>query len=134
MYLKLDELEIENLKQFVGVGVDEADKAHLLLGKELPFMEAMQMIQTLTHHTLSCFIETHPDAREDVWDCYNFMASSLLETLMPDKPLRGEITTEAIMELEAQKIKEQFDSLSDEEKAEALANLDVMKDMLASED
>lgn len=134
MKLKLNEMEFNDIVQLLGGFITKENedllKFNLIASPDLTFNNAMQLLQSMTYQILYAFMKQKPEARDDIYDAYNFMASSVLEQLIPDKQLRADIDEEAILELEVKKIEEQFDKLSDEEKEVALKKIEEIKTRL----
>lgn len=134
MNLKLNDVEFKDIKDLLGGFItkeQESLKFNLIASPDLTFNTAMQLLQSMTYQLLYTFATQKPKALNDIYDAYNFMASSILEQLIPDKELRKDISEEAILELEAKKIEEQFESLTPEQKEEALKHIDAIKKRLA---
>jgi len=133
MNLKLNDVEFKNIKDLLGGFItkdQEQLKFNLIATPDLSFNTAMQLLQSMTYQLLYTFAKQKPEARNDIYDAYNFMASSILEQLIPDKEIKLDITEEAILELEEAKIKERFDSLTDSEKEVALEKIEAIKKRL----
>lgn len=133
MNVKFNDLEFKDVVNLISgftVKDQEALKFNFVASPNLTFNDAMQLIQSMTYQLLYAFITQKPEAKEDVYDAYNFMASTILQNLIPDKELRADITEEAILELETKKIEEQYKALTPEQKAEALKNIDKLKEHL----
>lgn len=136
MKAKFNDLEYEDIEflvaGFVTKDQKEALKFNMIASPNIMFNEAMQLIQSLTQHFLKAMMEIHPEAKEDIYDAYNFMASSVLENLIPDKELRQDLDEAAIMETQKKMIEEEYAKMSDKEKAKALKDIDKLKaDLLA---
>lgn len=137
MNVKFNDLEFKDVVNLISgftVKDQEALKFNFVASPNLTFNDAMQLIQSMTYQLLYAFIKQKPEAKEDVYDAYNFMASTILQNLIPDKELRADITEEAILELETKKIEEQYKALTPEQKAEALKNIDKLKEHLKNGD
>lgn len=137
MNVKFNDLEFKDVVNLISgftVKDQEALKFNFVASPNLTFNDAMQLIQSMTYQLLYAFITQKPEAKEDVYDAYNFMASTILQNLIPDKELRADITEEAILELETKKIEEQYKALTPEQKAEALKNIDKLKEHLKNGD
>ena len=137
MEARFDNLEYKNIDKLIAgfVTGEQKDqlKFHMIASPKITFNEAMQIIQSVTTHFLTAVIKQHPDATEDIYDAYNFMASSVLNNLIPDYQLRKDLDEEAIMELEKQKIDEEFAKMTPEQKEKALKDIDEMKKRLTEE-
>lgn len=134
MNLKLNDMEFTDIVQLLGGFVTKENedllKFNLIASPDLTFNNAMQLLQSMTYQILYAFAKQKPEALNDIYDAYNFMASSILEQLIPDKDIRMDVTEEAILELEESKIKEKFDKLSDKEKEVALNKIEEIKKRL----
>lgn len=64
------------------------------------FRELMEMLFTVQLHIMNRFAKNE-QAREEIYDYYNVMASSVLQSFIPDNQ-RKDLTAEAIMEIENQ--------------------------------
>ena len=133
MILKVNDAEFKDVKDLLGGFItneqnsEGAVQFNLIASPDLSFNVAMQLLQSITHQLLYAFITQKPEAKEDVYDAYNFMASSILNSIIPDKELRPDIDEEAILELESKKIEEEFDKLTPEQKEKALSNIETIK-------
>lgn len=137
MNAKFNDLEFKDITNLIaGFTVKDQDslKFNLIASPDLRFNDAMQLIQSMTYQILYAFIQQKPEAKDDVYDAYNFMASTILQNLIPDSELRPDITEEAILELEAKKIEEQYKALTPEQKDKALENIDKLKEYLKNAD
>lgn len=112
---------------FVTDGQAESLKFHLLASPTLTFDMAFQLIQSITINILHAFVEQKPEALEDVYDAYNFMASSILNNIIPDKELRKDLTAEAIIKAEDELIKKKAQKASAKDKAAAKKKIDKLK-------
>lgn len=113
MKLKIEDQEFDNIQDLLAGFITEEQKDklkfHVLASPTLDFNTAFQLIQSITINILTAFIKQHPEATEDVYDAYNFMASSVLNNIIPDKELREDLSAEAILELENKKLKKKND-------------------------
>lgn len=135
MNLKLNDVEFKDIKDLLGGFITETDKDlkfNLIASPNLSFNVAMQLLQSMTINLLTAFIEQKPEAKNDVYDAYNFMASSVLNNLIPDKELRMDVTEEAILNTEIATIEKKYDALSEDEKKKALEQIDTIKKRLAN--
>lgn len=134
MKLKLNEMEFDNIEHLLGgfITKEDADKLkfNLIASPDLSFNVAMQLLQSMTYQLLYAFSKQKPEAANDIYDAYNFMASSILEQLIPGKELRPDMDEEAILELEVKNIEKQFDELSEEDKKVALEKIEEIKKRL----
>lgn len=136
MNLKVNDKEFNDIQHLVGGFITKEQdgelKYNLIASPDLPFNVAMQLLQTVTYQVLTAFAEQKPEALNDIYDAYNFMASTLLEYLIPDRELRPDITNDAILELEAKKIEEEYAKLTPEQKEQALKNIEELKEKLSN--
>lgn len=134
MKLKLNEMEFDNIEHLLGGFIikENTDKLkfNLVATPDLSFNVAMQLLQSMTYQILYAFSKQKPEAANDIYDAYNFMASSILEQLIPGKELRPDMDEEAILELEVKNIEKQFDELSEEDKKVALEKIEEIKKRL----
>jgi hypothetical protein len=131
MNLKLNDMEFKDIIQLLGGFVTKENedllKFNLIASPDLTFNTAMQLLQSMTMQILFAFKQQKPEALNDIYDAYNFMASSVLEQLIPDREIRMDLDEEAILELEVKKIEERFEELTAEQKEEALAKIEAIK-------
>ena len=99
----------------------------MIASPNITFNDAMQIIQSVTTHFLTAVIKQNPNIKEDVYDAYNFMASSVLNNLIPDYQLRRDMDEEAIMAMEKKTIEDEFSKMTPEQKEKALKDIDEMK-------
>lgn len=135
MKATFDDLKYENIDQllcgFVTEGQKEELKFHFIASPNISFNDAMQILSSMTTHFLTAVINQFPDAKEDIYDAYNFMASSVLNNLIPEHELRKDLDEEAILAKQKEMIEAQYEAMSDEEKAKALDDIDVLRNHLA---
>lgn len=110
----------------------EATHFNLVASPDLQFNVAMQLIQTMTINVFQMFITQHPEAKEHVYDAYNLMASSVLETIIPESEISMTLEEEAILMTEQKLIEDKYDSLSDEQKEIATERIERIKARLAT--
>lgn len=131
MEARFDNLEYKNIDKLIAgfVTGEQKDKLkfHMIASPNITFNDAMQIIQSVTTHFLTAVIKQNPDAKEDVYDAYNFMASSVLNNLIPDYQLRRDMDEEAIMATEKKMIEDEFSKMTPEQKEKALKDIDEMK-------
>ena len=134
MIAKFENLEYKNIDRLIAgfVTGEQKDKLkfHLIASPNITFNEAMQIIQSVTTQFLTAVITQNPEAKEDIYDAYNFMASSVLNNIIPDYQLRKDLDEEAILETEQKIIDEQFEKMTPEQKAAAIKDIEVMKERL----
>ena len=137
MEARFDNLEYKNIDKLIAgfITKEQKDqlKFHMIASPNITFNEAMQIIQSVTTHFLTAVIKQNPNVKEDIYDAYNFMASSVLNNLIPDYELRRDLDEEAIIELEKQKIDEEFAKMTPKQKEKALKDIDAMKKRLTEE-
>lgn len=131
MEARFDNLEFKNIDKLIAgfVTGEQKDKLkfHMIASPNITFNDAMQIIQSVTTHFLTAVIKQNPKIKEDVYDAYNFMASSVLNNLIPDYQLRKDMDEEAILETEKKMIEEQFAKMTPEQKVKALEDIESMK-------
>lgn len=134
MEAKFDNLQFKNIDRLISGFVTgeqkENLKFHFIATPNITFNDAMQLIQSMTTHFLSAVIKQHPEAKEDIYDAYNFMASSVLNNLIPDFELRKDMDEEAIMAREKEMIEEQYAKRTPEQKDKALKDIDKFRERL----
>lgn len=134
MIAKFDNLEYKNIDKLIAgfVTGEQKDKLkfHLIASPNITFNDAMQIIQSVTTHFLTAVIKQHPELKEDIYDAYNFMASSVLNNLIPEYQLRKDLDEEAILETEKKMIEEQFEKMTPEQKEKALKDIEALKETL----
>lgn len=134
MKLKVNEMEFDNIKDLLGGFItteqDQMLKFNMVASPDLAFNTAMQLLQSMTYQLLFAFMKQKPEAANDIYDAYNFMASSILDQLIPGKQLRPDIDEEAILELEIKKIEAEYDKLTPEQKAIAIEKIEAVKNRL----
>ncbi len=130
MEIKIAEKEFANVKTLLGGLITEENAEGqtftFLANPGLTFNDGMQMLQSITLHMLLAYKQQHPEATNDIYDAYNFMASSILQYLIPDKELRPDLTEEAIMRAENEIVEEKYNSLNREQRragAKAVAKM-----------
>lgn len=113
-------------KQSITVTLNQ-EKLEISLPPQVDFATIMRMYGTLGLHILDTYfqslelsIDDNPNipeedkpntksvAKENMYDAFNHIVSNVLTTFAPDNELRSDITYEAIMELENQKLEEQL--------------------------
>jgi hypothetical protein len=131
MEARFDNLEYKNIDKLIAGFITEEQKDklkfHMIASPNITFNDAMQIIQSVTTHFLTAVIKQNPDLKEDVYDAYNFMASSVLNNLIPDYQLRKDMDEEAIMAMEKQMIEEEFAKMTPEQKEKALKDIEDIK-------
>lgn len=131
MEAKFDKLEYKNIDKLIAgfITKEQKDqlKFHMIASPDISFNEAMQIIQSITTHFLTAIIKQNPKLKEDVYDAYNFMASSVLNNLIPDYELRRDMDEEAIMQTESKMIEEQFSKMTPEQRAQTLKDIDAVR-------
>ena len=131
MEARFDNLEYKNIDKLIAgfVTGEQKDKLkfHMIASPNITFNDAMQIIQSVTTHFLTAVIKQNPKIKEDVYDAYNFMASSVLNNLIPDYQLRRDMDEEAIMAMEKKMIEDEFSKMTPEQKEKALKDIDEMK-------
>lgn len=131
MEARFDNLEYKNIDHLVAGFITgekkDKNKFHLIASPGLTYAAGMQIIQSMTTHFLTAILKQHPDMKDDIYDSYNFMASSILNNLVPDYQLRRDMDEEAIMETEKKMIEEEFAKMTPEQKAKALDDIEKMK-------
>ncbi len=134
MIAKFDNLEYKNIDRLIAgfVTGEQKDKLkfHLIASPNITFNDAMQIIQSVTTHFLTAVIKQHPESKEDIYDAYNFMASSVLNNLIPEYQLRRDLDEEAILETEKKMIEEQYAKMTPEQKEKALKDIETLKETL----
>lgn len=134
MVAKFDNLEYKNIDRLLCGFVTEEQKDklkfHFIASPNLTFNDAMQIIQSITVQFLTAVIKQNPDAKEDIYDAYNFMASSVLQSLIPDHELRKDLDEEAILATERAMIEEQYAKMTPEQKEKALKDIETLKETL----
>ena len=132
MNLTINDKNFENIQDLLAgfITADQADqlKFHLIASPNLSFNTAMQLIQSITVNLLTTFVSQKPEALEDVYDAYNFMASSILDTLMPNP--NKDLDEEAIKRVQASIIEEEFAKLTPEQKEQAKLEIEKLKEKL----
>lgn len=99
------------------IQTDEA--VHFKLDNATTYEEAMQTLCSATLNVMDSFAKQDPKAKGDIYDAANLFFSSLLETFMPDKELRPDITADAIIETENRMIEERYSQLNRAQRREA---------------
>lgn len=131
MKIKFEEQEFTDVKDmicgFIKKGEGDALKYNFAASPDLTFNTAMQLLQTMTHNLLTAFISQKPEAKQDVYDAYNFMASSILNNIMPEENMGMDISEEAILKTEEELITSRYDSLSADEKERADEHLKKLR-------
>lgn len=134
MKLNLNGKEFNDIEHLLGGFITKEQEGQLKFGMlaspNLPFNEAMQILQSVTLTLLNTFIAQKPEAKEDIYDAYNFMASSILNQIIPDSELRYDLTEEAVLLAEKELIEGKFDAMSDEDKAKATEQIEKLKERL----
>lgn len=97
----------------------------------LSAMDAIEMLATLSHYVLQMYGKAKPEAKEALYDAYNFAASNVLASFIPDHELRPDITQEALMEMENQIINKKYDKLSNTQKKRGKTVVKKVKEDLA---
>ncbi len=131
MEAKFDNLEYKNIDRLIagfvtGVQKDKL-KFHLIASPQLSFNDGMQLIQSITTHLLTAMIKQHPGLKGDIYDAYNFMASSVLNNLIPDYQLRKDMDEEAILAMEKKMIEDEYAKMTPEQKEKAIKDIDSMR-------
>lgn len=134
MKIKFEDKEYDKVQDLIAGFVTTEQEGelqfNLVASPELTFNTSMQLLMSMTINLLNAFKESHPDAKEDLYDAYNFMATSVLNTIIPEKELRQDIDEEAILKAQEQVIEEAYAKLSEEEKQAALENIAKIRDRL----
>jgi len=93
-------------KSGIVLAIDDKGRMALELSPSLTFEQAMSMLQTVQKHLMEVY-STDPNTKkysreiaENIYDFYNAAASSLLDSFIPEKELRPDLTVEAILEKE----------------------------------
>lgn len=134
MDMKIGTQEFRDLKCLIAGFMTEGEaeeKFNMVATPGIPFNIVMQLLHSMTLQMLYAFVEQHPEAREDIYDAYNMMASTILTYIIPDKELRPDLTEEAIMEAERKLIEERYEAMSDEDKAKADEKIESIKQRIA---
>lgn len=131
MQAKFDNLEYKNIDALIAGFITGTQKGkqkfHLIASPNIQYMTAMQIIQSVTTHFLTALMKQYPDAKDDIFDHYNAMASSVLNNIMPGYERRPDMDEEAIMETERRMIEEAYAKMTPEEKEKALKDIEEMK-------
>lgn len=136
MKISFEEHTYENVKDVLAGFITEGDeelKFNMVASPDLQFNTAMQLIMSISVNILNAFKEQHPEAKEDLYDAYNFMASSILNTIIPESELREDLDEAAILKAQEELIEEQYNKMSEEEKAIALEQIEKMRDRLTKD-
>lgn len=137
MNIKFEDKEYSKVSALLAGFMTEDQKEltfNMVASPNLEFNVAMQLIQSLTVNLLHAYSNQHPEAKEDLYDAYNIMASSILNNLIPDKELRMDLDAEAILKAEAELIESKYAAMSKKEKSEALKNIDRIRNNLKNGD
>ena len=95
--------------------------------KEMGFDTAMELLITATLAVMNDFASKVPEehrqkVKEAIYDNYNESASSLLDTFMPDKELRPDLTEEAIRRLEDEIMTDEIAKYNEKKKKKGKVN------------
>ena len=131
MNLKFNEKEFigveDLLAGFIMQGEGNQTKFNLVASPTLQFNTAMQLIQSITINLLTAFIKQKPEAVEDIYDAYNFMASSVLNNLIPEKELRKDLDEHAILRAEENMLDNALAKMSVKDKEAALKKIEEIR-------
>lgn len=130
MNLKFNEKEFTNVEDLLaGFIMKDGDqtKFNLVASPTLQFNVAMQIIQSITINLLTAFIKGKPEAVDDIYDAYNFMASSVLNNLIPEKALRKDLDEEAILKAEEDMLDKAIAKMPAKDKKAALKKIEEVK-------
>jgi hypothetical protein len=118
MKITIDNNEpIESQEVLFVAATDE--QAIATISNEMHFGKAMHLLGTLTLHLLNSFAANHPEAKEDLYQAFNYQASNVLAAFIPDRELRPDLTAEAISRMEDQLIDEKFSKINRENRRSA---------------
>lgn len=130
MKIKIEDREINTTQALIIAHDDDAEKIVVTVADGMAYPVLMDYIGTLALHVMNVFSQLYPDAKEDLYDDFNMVASNVLASFIPDKELRPDVSMEAILKAEEDIINTKYKNLSEEEKKEAKKKIDEIKENL----
>lgn len=107
--------------------LDVADEIIASISPDLTFEYAMRLLGTLGIHILNTYAAAHPEAKEQMYYAYNFMASNVLAAFIPEDKLRPDLTAEAIVKAENELIEEKYSQINRENRRKAKKEINKVK-------